>query len=530
MIHRSMEEEILLRSITDRTGSPILLRRRNLGHSTKKKIFLVCLSRSNIVPLDRGECIVTFVNYYTKIVCFVRVSEMMMMMMMNRSVCRGGRGVATQWRSLTSFGREVCGGRTHRPTMFFVTKGERRWNDLLQRRTFSSSSFKHNNGFQKAAALGCGGVACFLAYNTLGAVEERREQLDGARCESLCEGNDLDSKYSIYEKCELKIFSGNAHPKLAADIAGLLGKPLNEATVSKFKNGESRVEILNSVRDCDVYVVQPTCNPCPNDYIMELVILLDAFRRAGAARVTAIIPIFGYARQDRKDKSRAPISAKVIADILHTAGVDRVLTIDLHAPQIQGFVNFPIDNLFGEPLIKQYLQESLKDVDSNNVVVVSPDAGGAKRADALAKQLKAGLAIMSKKRDKPGVVARMTLVGDVEDKTCIIVDDMVDTAGTLTRAAGELMKAGAKEVYASAVHGVLSDPAIDRINSSPIKEFIVTDTIPMKEKAERCPKMKVLSVAPLLAEAVQRIHTGGSLSILFRNAPSDKADGDWTLD
>ena len=345
------------------------------------------------------------------------------------------------------------------------------------------------------------------------------------------ESSAFGDKYSIYEKCELKLFTGNAHPQLAQNMAKCLDIPLNQATVSKFKNGESRVEILNSVRDCDVYVVQPTCNPCPNDYIMELVILLDAFRRAGAARVTAIIPIFGYARQDRKDKSRAPISAKVIADILRTAGVDRVVTIDLHAPQIQGFVNFPIDNLFGEPLIKKYLKDTLSHVDSSDLVVVSPDAGGAKRADALAKELKAGLAIMSKKRDKPGVVARMTLVGDVKDKTCVIVDDMVDTAGTLTRAASELMQAGAKDVYASAVHGVLSDPAIDRINKSPIKEFIVTDTIPMDENEKRCSKMRVLSVAPLLAEAVKRIHTGGSLSNLFRDVPGkDSTGGKWSLD
>lgn len=259
-------------------------------------------------------------------------------------------------------------------------------------------------------------------------------------------------------------------------------------------------------------------------------------KRAMQARVTAIIPIFGYARQDRKDKSRAPISAKVIADILRTAGVDRVVTIDLHAPQIQGFVNFPIDNLFGEPLLKKYLKDTLSDVDSSDLVVVSPDAGGAKRADALAKELKAGLAIMSKKRDKPGVVARMTLVGDVKDKTCVIVDDMVDTAGTLTRAAKELIQAGAKDVYASAVHGVLSDPAIQRINESPIKEFIVTDTIPMDENEKRCPKMRVVSVAPLLAEAVKRIHLGGSLSNLFRDAPGNDEQnteggiGKWSLD
>jgi len=341
-----------------------------------------------------------------------------------------------------------------------------------------------------------------------------------AECEKGGEEH-FEKKFSIFEKCDLKIFTGNAHPQLAADIAKLIGTSLQRATVKKFKNGETRVEILSSVRDCDVFVVQPTCNPCPNDYIMELVIMLDAFRRAGAARVTAVIPIFGYARQDRKDRSRAPISAKVIADILYAAGVNRVLTIDLHAPQIQGFVNFPIDNLFGEPLIKKYLAEKLKTegYSPDDLVVVSPDAGGAKRADGLAKELKAGLAIFSKKRDKPGVVSRMTLVGDVRNKCCVIMDDMVDTGGTLCRAAKELKMAGATAIYASAVHGVLSEPAIERINASPIKEFIVTDTIPMSEKQALCPKMTVLSVAPLLAGAVKRIHTGGSLSDLFSDAP-----------
>eukprot|EP00941_MAST-03F_sp_MAST-3F-sp1_P005308 g5308.t1 len=317
---------------------------------------------------------------------------------------------------------------------------------------------------------------------------------------------DTNHRYSIYEKSEVKIFTGNAHPVLAKKIADQLGKKLSDCTVSKFRNGETNVKIHQSVRDCDVFVIQPTSNPTPNDFIMELVIMLDALRRAGAARVTAIIPIFGYARQDRKDKSRAPISAKVVSDILGSAGVTRVLTVDLHAPQIQGFVNFPIDNLYGESLLKDYITENFiedeaKNGSIDNVVIVSPDAGGAKRADAMAKDL--------------GEVEKMTLVGDVKDKTCIIVDDMVDTAGTVCAGAEALKAHGAKQVYAAVVHGVLSDPAIERINKSSIDEFVVTDTVPMEENVKRCKKLTVLSVAPMLAEAVRCIHHGGSLSHLF---------------
>jgi ribose-phosphate pyrophosphokinase len=265
-----------------------------------------------------------------------------------------------------------------------------------------------------------------------------------------------------------------------------------------------------------VFVVQPTCNPNPNDYIMELVIMLDAFRRAGALRVTAVVPIFGYARQDKKDASRAPITAKVVADMLHNAGADRVIAVDLHAPQIQGFVNFPLDNLYGLPLMVKYIRENImKGTDPDDVVVVSPDVGGAKRADNVASSLGSGFAIFSKKRKKAGEIDRMILVGDVANKKCVLIDDMCDTGGSLTQAADQLLKEGAKEVHAAVVHGVFSRDALDKITKSPIKEMIVTDTIPMDVASQKCSKLRVLSVAPLLAESISRIHKGDSLSELF---------------
>jgi len=314
----------------------------------------------------------------------------------------------------------------------------------------------------------------------------------------------------------IKVFSGNAHPKLANEICEILDLPLSKAVVNKFANGETNVMILESVRDCDVFVIQPTCNPTPNDYIMELVIMLDAFRRAGALRVTAVVPIFGYARQDKKDASRAPITAKVVADMLHAAGADRVIAVDLHAPQIQGFVNFPLDNLYGLPLMVKHVKENImKNANPDDVVVVSPDVGGAKRADNVASSLQAGFAIFSKKRKKANEIDRMILVGDVAGKTCILVDDMCDTGGSLTQAADQLMKEGAKEVHAAVVHGVFSRDALDKINKAPISSMIVTDTIPMDEATAKCPKLKVLSVAPLLAESISRIHKGDSLSELF---------------
>ena len=264
----------------------------------------------------------------------------------------------------------------------------------------------------------------------------------------------------------LRLYGGSAHPELASAISAHLGIPLGGHSTANFKNGETGCIIHDSVRDCDVFVVQPTCNPCPNEYLMELLVMMDAFRRGGASRITAIIPLFGYARQDKKDKSRAPITGKLVADMLELAGADRVITVDLHASQIQGFVSYPIDNLYAMPLMYDHIRENIGGGHSDDIVIVSPDAGGAKRAETLAKKLGADLAIFSKKREKANEVSQMILVGDVQGKKCVIVDDMVDTAGTLTLAAKQLVEYGATEVYAACSHGVLSDPALERINVS----------------------------------------------------------------
>jgi len=314
---------------------------------------------------------------------------------------------------------------------------------------------------------------------------------------------------------KIKIAAGNAHPRLARDIARHLGLPLLDMQCTQFKDGETAVDIFESVRDCDVFVVQPTCNPRPNDYIMELLIILDALRRAGAGRLTAVMPIYGYARQDRKDKSRGPISAKVVGDALEVAGVHRAVVLDLHSAQIQGFVNFPIDNLYGAPLIQRYFRRILGD-DFEDLCIVSPDAGGAKRADGVAEEMGADLAIISKKRERAGIVSAMTLVGHVEGKTCVIFDDMCDSGGTLVAAADLLIANGAKQVYAAVSHGIFSEPAVQRIHDSVLKEMVCLDTIPLSEKVKRAPKIKVLQIAPLLAEAIKRIHDGGSLTPLFR--------------
>lgn len=315
----------------------------------------------------------------------------------------------------------------------------------------------------------------------------------------------------------IQLFTGNAHPKLAQAVAELLGVPISPSTVQNFRNGETMVLINESVRDRDCYVIQPTCNPTPNDYLMELVIMMDALRRGGAHRVTAVMPVFGYARQDKKDKSRAPITAKVVADMIHNAGADRIIAVDLHAAQIQGFVNFPLDNLYASPLIVKHIKDNIigPTGSSDDLVIVSPDAGGAKRADSIAGDLHSGLAIFSKKRVKAGEIESMILVGDVKGKTCIIVDDMCDSGGSLALAASLLKEQGAKDVYAAVVHGVLSDPALERIEASVLKELLVTDTIPMDAKQARCPKLRVISVAPLLAKAIVNVHEGFSLSRLF---------------
>jgi ribose-phosphate pyrophosphokinase len=309
---------------------------------------------------------------------------------------------------------------------------------------------------------------------------------------------------------ELKIFSGNSNQILARDICADLRLPLSIATVKTFSDGEIMVEIGENVRGRDVFVVQSTCAPA-NQNLMELLVMVDALKRASAARITAVIPYFGYARQDRKVAPRTPITSKLVADLITTAGVHRVLCVDLHAGQIQGFFNIPVDHLYAAPVILEDIKKRLP----KQVVVVSPDAGGTERARAFAKRLDAGLAIIDKRRSGPNVSEVMHIIGEVEGETCIIVDDMIDTAGTLCQAAAALKAQGAGDIYATATHAVLSGPALERINQSCIKEVLVTNTIPMDGKLKDCPPLRQLSVAKLLAEAIRRIHEEESVSSLF---------------
>jgi len=309
---------------------------------------------------------------------------------------------------------------------------------------------------------------------------------------------------------ELKIFCGNANIPLAREICGQLSVPLGNAKVKTFSDGEIMVEIGENVRGRDVYVVQSTCAPSNNN-LMELLIMMDALKRASAARITAVVPYFGYARQDRKVAPRTPITSKLVADLISTSGADRVLTMDLHAGQIQGFFNIPVDHLYAAPVV-------LADVSarfSERLVIVSPDAGGTERARAFAKRLDAGLAIIDKRRSGPNVSEVMHIIGDVKGETCIIVDDMIDTAGTLCQAAQALKEKGAKAVYACATHAILSGPALQRINDSCLEEVVVTNTVPVQEKLSSCSKLRVLSVAELLAESIRRIHGDESVSSLF---------------
>jgi ribose-phosphate pyrophosphokinase len=310
---------------------------------------------------------------------------------------------------------------------------------------------------------------------------------------------------------KIKVFSGNSNPTLAEKICASLGVPLGVAKVKTFSDGEIMVEIGENVRGRDIYVVQSTCSPTNNN-LMELLIMMDALKRASAATITAVIPYYGYARQDRKVAPRTPITSKLVADLITTAGADRVVTIDLHAGQIQGFFNIPVDNLYAAPVILEHLKNRFTDGDA---VMVSPDAGGTERARAFAKRLGCTLAVIDKRRTGPNVAEVMHLIGDVKGKAAIILDDMIDTAGTLTQAARALKEHGAKSIYACATHGVLSGPALDRINESPIEEVLITDTIPLGGKAELTEKVKVLSVAELLAEAIRRIHDDESVSSLF---------------
>lgn len=306
------------------------------------------------------------------------------------------------------------------------------------------------------------------------------------------------------------IFSGNSNLALSKKICEYLKMPLGGAKVTTFSDGEIQIEIEDNVRTKDVFIIQSTCNPVSH-HLMELLLMIDAMKRASASRITAVIPYYGYSRQDKKVAPRVPISAKLVADMLTMAGANRVITMDLHAGQIQGFFNIPVDNLFGAPVILRYIRENF----TNDIVVVSPDAGGVERARAFAKRLHASLAIVDKRRSAPNVAKAMAVIGDVKDKTAIILDDMVDTAGTLTEAAGVLMANGAKEVCACAGHGVLSGPAIDRIKSSELKSLVVTDTIPLTPEAVACGKIKVLSIAELVGEAIIRSNRGDSVTSLF---------------
>src|SRR6202011_4457994 len=313
-------------------------------------------------------------------------------------------------------------------------------------------------------------------------------------------------------KDELEIFTGNSNPALAREVSEHREVRLCDADVGHFPDGEVMVEVRENVRGGDCFVIQSTCTP-PNENLMELLLLMDALRRASAGRITAVIPYFGYARQDRKVAPRVPISAKVVADLITTAGVNRVLTVDLHAGQIQGFFNIPVDNLYAMPVLISYLR---KRIDGKQVSVVSPDAGGVERARAFARRLNANLAIIDKRRRRASEVAEMQLVGEVRDSSALLGDDMIDTAGTITEAAKVVMNAGANEVLACATHPILSDPACERLNKSGIAELVTTNSIPLRAKAQaELHKLHPLSVASLLAEAMKRIHNEESVSSLF---------------
>src|SRR6516165_490751 len=312
-------------------------------------------------------------------------------------------------------------------------------------------------------------------------------------------------------KDQLEIFTGNSNPALAREIAEHLGVKLGQVEVGRFPDGEVMVEVRENVRGGDCFVIQSTCTP-PNENLMELLLVMDALRRASAGRITAVIPYFGYARQDRKVAPRVPISAKLVADLITTAGASRVLTVDLHAGQIQGFFDVPVDNVYATPVLLQYMRNRLGD---REVTVVAPDAGGVERARAFAKRLDANLAIIDKRRIRPNVVAEMQIIGDVDGRSAVIVDDMVDTAGTLCTAAVAVRAAGAPAVLACATHPVLSGPAVSRLAESAIDELVVTDTIPLGKEAAQLEKITVLPVAPLLAEAIRRTHDEASISSLF---------------
>ena len=308
----------------------------------------------------------------------------------------------------------------------------------------------------------------------------------------------------------MKLFGGTSNPVLTQEVCDYLGIDQGKLMAKTFSDGETQIEIHENIRGRDVFVLQSTCTPV-NDNLMQLLIMVDALKRASAKRITAVIPYYGYGRQDRKVKPRVPISAKLVADLITVAGADRVVSIDLHAGQIQGYFNIPVDNIFAAPILLKHIETHFQD----NLVMVSPDAGGVERARAFAKRLGVSLAIIDKRRDKPNEAEAMNIIGEVSGKRAIILDDMVDTSGTLTQAANALKEKGALAVYACCTHPVLSGPAIDRINSSPIDTLVVTNTIPLSERAEQCSKIISLSVADLLGETIKRIHNSDSVNTLF---------------
>ena len=309
---------------------------------------------------------------------------------------------------------------------------------------------------------------------------------------------------------ELIIFGGRAHPTLAQEISEYLNIPLGKVKCFNFSDGEIFCQLQENVRGSDTYLIQPTSAPV-NDNLVELLVMLDAIKRSSASRVTAVLPYYGYARQDKKDAPRVPITAKLVADLISQAGADRVLTMDLHATQIQAFFDKPVDHLFAAPV----LLEAIRDLNIPDLVIVSPDAGGVERARAIAKRINAGLAIVDKRRTAPNEANVMHVIGEVKDRTVLILDDIIDTAGTLVHTVDALIAKGAKKVYAAGVHGVLSGPALDRIQNSAIEQVLITNTTPLEEKLKRCDKLKPLSVAPLLGEAIRRIHRNSSVSSLF---------------
>jgi ribose-phosphate pyrophosphokinase len=312
---------------------------------------------------------------------------------------------------------------------------------------------------------------------------------------------------------DYRVFAGNSNPELASEICRELERPLSRAEVGRFSDGEIQVEVGENVRGLDSFIVQSTC-PDANTNLMELLIMADALKRASAGSITAVIPYYGYARQDRKSASRVPITAKLVADLIEAAGVTRVVSMDLHAGQIQGFFSIPFDHLYAAPVLLEHMRRRFGG-DTQDVVIVSPDAGGVERARAYSKRLGSTLGIVDKRRTKANVAEIMNVIGEVQGKVAVLLDDMIDTAGTLTQAANALMDKGATRVYAYATHAVLSGPAVDRIMKSPIDEVVVTNSIPFSDAAAACPKIRALSVAGLLAEAIRRIHQADSLSSLF---------------